>query len=244
MGLPKTAKQISGSKDYVDMDGKVYFYDKHKKDYMQKSQHPCQGYMYTSIYMIKEHKCISKRVHKLVAKAFIPNPENLPVVAHKNNIKSDNRIENLYWMSYQENTQKGVNDGLVTIDKGMYDSQSMPVIMYDTFTNEIIGEYESISEAVKKTGLNKTTICRQAKYHRPVRKPYYFRYKDDETAVSNQIVGQFDYETDRLIGTYYNIGSASKLTNICEKTINQQCHNGKPKHKFSDTYFAFLNSKM
>lgn len=47
-------------------------------------------------------KYVSESVHRLVAKAFLPNPDNKPTVNHKNHIRNDNRLENLEWATYSE----------------------------------------------------------------------------------------------------------------------------------------------
>ena len=67
------------------------------------------GYMY----VVLTKDCIRKscKVHTLVAKAFLPNPENKPVVHHRDCNRSNNHVENLEWATHQENTAYAVQKG-------------------------------------------------------------------------------------------------------------------------------------
>lgn len=63
---------------------------------------------YTGITLCdKDHNKKQYRIHQLVAKAFIPNPNNYPFINHKNEIKNDNRVENLEWCSIKYNSSYG-----------------------------------------------------------------------------------------------------------------------------------------
>lgn len=70
--------------------------------YLRQNQKP-NGYLYVGL--VKPDGTVSKHeyVHRLVAQAFIPNPEGLAQVNHKNHDKTDNRTENLEWVTPQEN---------------------------------------------------------------------------------------------------------------------------------------------
>ena len=73
-----------------------------------------RGYIKVSIYM--DNKLHTMAVHRLVAEAFIPNPDNKPTVNHKDGNKKNNNVENLEWMTHKENIQHAIDNGLRNID--------------------------------------------------------------------------------------------------------------------------------
>jgi len=100
--LPKT--WVSGRGRILSHDGKILF--------QQKSP---QGYLSVKV---SDGKHKRFRTHRLVALAFIPNPENKPEVNHKDGNKENNHVSNLEWATGSENVKHSFDAGLKTSSKG------------------------------------------------------------------------------------------------------------------------------
>lgn len=74
-----------------------------------------KGYKIVDLY--KEGKREKFLVHRLVALHYVPNPNNYPIVLHKDNIKTNTYYENLIWGTYSENNSQAIRDGLNTVPR-------------------------------------------------------------------------------------------------------------------------------
>lgn len=65
---------------------------------------------YAQLNLYKDGAAETRTVHRLVAQAFIPNPDGKPEVNHKNGIRTDNRVENLEWVTASENVRHSFHE--------------------------------------------------------------------------------------------------------------------------------------
>lgn len=148
-------KTIDGYSDYMVSNlGRIKSFKLNKERILRAGVH---GSGYIAFILWNEDGKKTLTVHRLVAKSFIPNPENKRTVNHINGIKTDNRVENLEWNTYLENSMHAFSTGLNFNTKNQRDaaSKANSKKVIDTSSGVI---YNSITIAAKEFGLKRTTL--------------------------------------------------------------------------------------
>ncbi len=104
-------RPIQGTKGFIEVsnEGRVRSLLR-GKPYILKTQPDSKGYHRIRVTIERER--YAYKVHREVAKAFIPNPDNLPQINHKDGNKDNNAVSNLEWVTNQENAHHAVENGL------------------------------------------------------------------------------------------------------------------------------------
>lgn len=134
---------------------------------------------YLQVNLMKNGKMSSRRIHRLVAEAFILNIERKEQVNHINGIKTDNRAENLEWCTNQENITHSWEKGLRTKKKcyhyGKDNVLSVTVEQY-TLEGKFIRKWYCIRDIERELGFDNRNICACCRGKRQIAYGYKWKY--------------------------------------------------------------------
>ena len=168
----------TGGRIKVSSNGKVRSFLRDKADGSDLVATPDpKGYM--KIHMTLDRVRVNFKVHRLVAGAFVPNPEQKPQVNHIDGDKRNNRADNLEWVTNLENMRHAINAGYYTNGheaiRAANEAIKVPVIATNVVTGEEI-RFGSVSEAEKH--FNSRHICDVLKGKREKAAGHYFKRCD------------------------------------------------------------------
>lgn len=156
----------------VNENGEIMFIgDKYHKQHIMKQHIASNGYNMLTL-RDKDGKKHHVLVHRLVAKAFIPNPDNLPQVGHLDEDRQNNRADNLCWCTAKQNNNYG--DHNKRVSEATMNKKGKKVRQY-SLEGEFIKEYPSTREVQRQTGFFSSNIVNACNL--PDRTAYNYKWK-------------------------------------------------------------------
>lgn len=125
---------------------------------------------------LTEHK--RYLVHCIVARTFIPNPENKPQVNHIDGNKQNNYVDNLEWCTQSENMRHALKTGLKIMPKGKDVYNARVIYQYDK-NNNLIKRWECMSTASQTLKISQRDIVRVCKGKRKTCGGYIWKYEEE-----------------------------------------------------------------
>lgn len=171
---------------YVSTFGRVLGPGRHGKQKIMTPTHASlNGHLEVNMYVNGER--FRDYIHRLVAKAFIPNPKGHPIVRHLDGNPSNNNVWNLAWGTQKDNMHDAINSGtfryLTDEDRELaMQKRRMPVRAKSFLTGEEFS-FESQQEASRKLGIEQSAVYSVLSGRSKSAKGYYFVAGDDETPI-------------------------------------------------------------
>ena len=147
----------------VSDDGRI----RNSKGKMLKNVKNSWGYLQVGLH--KDGKQVTKYIHRLVAEAFLPNPNNLPEVNHKDETPTNNQVSNLEWCDSKYNINYG------TRNQRSAEKQSKRVDQIDKVTGEVVRQWASTWEC-HRNGFDHGAVAACARGERKTHKGYVWKY--------------------------------------------------------------------
>lgn len=172
-------KNINGFKRYlIDENGNVYDI---KRDKSVCKWIDTVGYYQCNL-RDDNNKKYYKRVHRLVAQSYIPNPNNFPQVNHKDGNKLNNNVENLEWTTNSQNVQHGYDNNLYK-----FKSRSHEIKVISKNDNSV-KHYPSIRNMCEDLKINRKTVTMILKGEKDTNNyNYSFEYVEEDQSTIESV---------------------------------------------------------
>lgn len=128
---------------------------------------------YPEVLLTKNSKAKPKLIHRLVAEAFIDNPNNYPEVNHKDEDKDNNCVENLEWCTSKYNANYG------TRNEKMSMAFRKPIIQKDIHGN-VIKRWDSIKQMHDESGMDMSSVISVCKGRKETHRGYKWEYAEPQ----------------------------------------------------------------
>ena len=138
------------------------------------------GRGYRVVNLFKDGKFKNHYIHRLVAIAFLPNPDNLPEVNHKDEDKTNNKVENLEWCTAKENANYGTRNERLGKNQPKIKKKNngnSKAVLGINLKNGLILEYPSAAEA-QRNGFNRGDLSECCLGRRKTHKGFKWKYKE------------------------------------------------------------------
>ena len=133
-------------------------------------------YGYKVVLLYNHGKRRSHFVHRLVAFAFIPNPNNLPQVNHINGVKTDNAVTNLEWCNNQQNMKHAHKIGLITKQMMSQARNHLKKPVLKILNGVVVARYDSLAQASENEDRKEATISQYCNNYYKDSRGYEWRY--------------------------------------------------------------------